>query len=46
MSPEIVLNGIHSNKTDIWALGIFLYEMLKGDPPFKSRNIDLLKKFF
>ena len=45
MSPEIVLRNIHSNKTDIWSLGILLYEMLHGNTPYKNSNIDDMKKF-
>ena len=31
MSPEIVLDGKHSFKVDIWCLGILLYEFLHGN---------------
>lgn len=30
MSPEILGSRVHTNKVDIWCLGIFLYEMLHG----------------
>ncbi len=40
MSPEIVINGIHTMKADNWSLGIFLYEMIHGYPPFKAKNIN------
>lgn len=30
MCPEIALDGVYTNKCDIWALGILLYEMLHG----------------
>ena len=39
MSPEIVNNNFHDKKNDIWALGILLYEMLHGFPPFKAQSI-------
>lgn len=40
MSPEIVLKRKHNNKADIWCLGIFLYEMLHGNPPFEAEDLN------
>lgn len=34
MSPEIINGDIYSFKTDIWSLGIILYFLVHGDPPF------------
>ena len=39
MSPEIVMKKDHNNKIDIWCLGILLYEMLHGKPPFSANNL-------
>lgn len=38
MAPEIVLRNRYTNKVDIWALGVLLYEMTHGYPPFNAKN--------
>ena len=43
MAPELINNIPYNQSIDIWSLGILLYEMLHGYPPFKSINKD--KKF-
>ena len=37
-SPEIMENDIISYKSDIWALGCIIYEMIKLRPPFSGDN--------
>lgn len=43
MSPEIVLKRKHNSKADIWGLGILLYEMLHGSPPFEAMDFESIE---
>jgi serine/threonine protein kinase len=38
LSPEMINSEPHTTKMDVWALGILLYEMLHGSPPFRGKN--------
>jgi protein kinase A len=38
MSPEVLVGAGHSYKTDIWWLGIFIWEILGGFTPFHDQN--------
>ena len=42
LSPEIVLNKPYSFKSDIWSLGVLLYEMCALKMPFNAQSLPKL----
>lgn len=40
MAPEILLRKRQTKKTDVWALGILLYELFHGYAPFKGNRLE------
>lgn len=38
LAPEIISNKGHGIAVDWWALGVLLYEMMIGDPPFLAED--------
>ena len=45
MAPELLQNQKYNIKSDIWSLGIIMYEIVMKNHPFKSNNItDLMYK--
>jgi serine/threonine protein kinase len=45
MAPEIMKNKKYDLKSDLWSVGIILYEMLIGHAPFRAKNIfDLMNQ--
>lgn len=38
IAPEVLLNKGHGKGVDWWTLGILIYEMLAGEPPFVAND--------
>jgi beta-lactam-binding protein with PASTA domain/tRNA A-37 threonylcarbamoyl transferase component Bud32 len=39
LSPELVTRGVADTRSDIYSVGIMLYEMLAGEQPFKGEQV-------
>jgi serine/threonine-protein kinase len=44
MSPEQALGDVVDERADLYSLGLILYEMLAGVPPYEGKAIDVLGK--
>ncbi|XP_066350136.1 serine/threonine-protein kinase ATG1t-like [Miscanthus floridulus] len=44
MAPEVMLFQKYDDKVDMWSIGVILFELLNGYPPFRGRsNVQLLQ---
>lgn len=44
ISPEVLLGNPQGPEVDFWGLGILIYEMMNGSPPYVSENRDEMYK--
>lgn len=42
LAPEVLIGGGYTKSVDWWTLGILLYEMIGGLPPFYDENINVM----
>lgn len=42
MSPELLNRQNYNSKSDLWSIGIILYELITGHPPYIASNIKQL----
>lgn len=42
MAPEVFFRNKQTKKTDIWALGVLLYELFHGYAPFRGTRMDFV----
>ena len=45
LAPEIITRKGHDKAVDYWALGVLIFEMLTGDPPFAGTACDVYVAF-
>lgn len=43
MAPE-VMKGVYDHKCDIWSMGVILYILVSGIPPFNGKDDDEILK--
>lgn len=43
-APEVITGRGHGKAVDWWSVGVLLYEMLNGMPPFRAKGRQQLQK--
>lgn len=43
LSPEALKGEPHGPEADVWALGILLYELLHGAPPYNAQDLETMR---
>lgn len=43
LAPEMLMEKGHNEKLDVWTLGVLLYEILVGHPPFTPKGEGMSK---
>ena len=44
LAPEVVNNYGHDEKIDIWCVGVLMFELLTGMPPWKGEDVTTVKR--
>lgn len=44
VAPEMIASGAYGQSVDAWALGVLVYELLVGSPPFEGKNANAVYK--
>lgn len=39
MAPEMILKKKYNQKSDLWSVGIIMYELITGNVPYKAKNM-------
>lgn len=42
MSPEMLNHENYNSKSDLWSVGVILYQLITGHPPFQASNLKQL----
>jgi serine/threonine protein kinase len=42
MPPEALKENLYSFSSDVWAVGVIFFEMMKGCPPWRARSEQML----